>query len=54
MKNFTSRRRLPKTCLNLYSIVQKFEEILRSYLDCFNAECTQIEGLQLQTALMAL
>ncbi|MED6154878.1 hypothetical protein PIB30_000380 [Stylosanthes scabra] len=40
LKNFTTRRRLPKTCLNLYSIVQKSEESLRDYLDCFNSECT--------------
>ncbi|MED6147750.1 hypothetical protein PIB30_046618 [Stylosanthes scabra] len=40
MKNFTTRRRLPKTCLNLYSIVQKPYETFRSYLDCFNTECT--------------
>ncbi|MED6222758.1 hypothetical protein PIB30_067490 [Stylosanthes scabra] len=54
MKNFTTRRRLPKTYLNLYSIVQKPEETLRSYLDRFNTECTQIEELQSQAALMAL
>ncbi|MED6136041.1 hypothetical protein PIB30_052303 [Stylosanthes scabra] len=29
-------------------------ETLRSYLDRFNTECTQIEGLQSQAALMAL
>ncbi|MED6189094.1 hypothetical protein PIB30_092394 [Stylosanthes scabra] len=52
-ENFTTRRKLPKTCLNLYSIVQKPEETLRSYLDRFNTECTQIEGLQSQAALMA-
>ncbi|MED6121409.1 hypothetical protein PIB30_029896 [Stylosanthes scabra] len=46
LKNFTTRRRLPKTCLNLYSIVQKPEESLRDYLDRFNSECTQIEGLE--------
>ncbi|MED6155919.1 hypothetical protein PIB30_009982 [Stylosanthes scabra] len=40
LKNFTTRRRLPKTCLNLYSIVQKPEESLRNYLDHFNSECT--------------
>ncbi|MED6224180.1 hypothetical protein PIB30_081419 [Stylosanthes scabra] len=54
MKNFTTRRRLLKTCLNLYSVVQKPEETLRSYLDRFNTKCTQIEGLQSQVALMAL
>ncbi|MED6177402.1 hypothetical protein PIB30_097771 [Stylosanthes scabra] len=54
MKNFTTRRRLSKTCLNLYSVVQKSKETLRSYLDRFNTECTQIEGLQSQAALMAL
>ncbi|MED6113805.1 hypothetical protein PIB30_074252 [Stylosanthes scabra] len=41
IKNFTTRRRLPKTCLNLYLIVQKPEETLRSYLDRFNTECTR-------------
>ncbi|MED6198508.1 hypothetical protein PIB30_066972 [Stylosanthes scabra] len=54
MKNFTTHQRLPKTCLNLYSIVKKPEETLQSYLDRFNAECTQIEGLQTHAALMAL
>ncbi|MED6111673.1 hypothetical protein PIB30_054489 [Stylosanthes scabra] len=29
MKNFTTRRRLSKTCLNLYSVGQKSEETLR-------------------------
>ncbi|MED6205427.1 hypothetical protein PIB30_017460 [Stylosanthes scabra] len=28
LKNFTTRRKLPKTCLNLYSIVRKPEESL--------------------------
>ncbi|MED6172812.1 hypothetical protein PIB30_053405 [Stylosanthes scabra] len=32
----------------------KPEETLRSYLDRFNTECTQIEGLQSQATLMAL
>ncbi|MED6124347.1 hypothetical protein PIB30_058164 [Stylosanthes scabra] len=54
MKNITTRRRLPKTCLNLYSIVQKPEETLRSYLDRFNTEYAQIEGLQSHAALIAL
>ncbi|MED6120919.1 hypothetical protein PIB30_025403 [Stylosanthes scabra] len=40
LKNFTTQRNLPKTCLNLYSIVQKPEEPLRDYLDRFNTECT--------------
>ncbi|MED6219596.1 hypothetical protein PIB30_037214 [Stylosanthes scabra] len=54
LKNFTTRRRLPKTCLNLYSIAQKPKESLRDYLDRFNSECTQIEGLEYQATLMAL
>ncbi|MED6187782.1 hypothetical protein PIB30_079762 [Stylosanthes scabra] len=54
MKNFTTRRRLPKTCLNLYLVIQKSEETLQSYLDRFNTECTQIEGLQSHVTLMAL
>ncbi|MED6182651.1 hypothetical protein PIB30_030607 [Stylosanthes scabra] len=40
--------------MNLCSVVQKLEETLWSYLDRFSAECTQIEGLQCQDALMAL
>ncbi|MED6139518.1 hypothetical protein PIB30_084579 [Stylosanthes scabra] len=53
-EELTTHRKLPKTCLNLYSIVQKPEKTLRSYLDRFNTECTQIEGRQSQAALMAL
>ncbi|MED6222558.1 hypothetical protein PIB30_065559 [Stylosanthes scabra] len=53
MKNFTTRWRLLKTYLNLYSVVQKYEETLRSYMDRFNTKCTLIEGLQSQAALMA-
>ncbi|MED6204171.1 hypothetical protein PIB30_006587 [Stylosanthes scabra] len=54
LKNFITRRKLPKICMNLCSVVQKPEETLRSYLDRFSAECTRIEGLQCQDALMAL
>ncbi|MED6108234.1 hypothetical protein PIB30_021690 [Stylosanthes scabra] len=36
------------------SCPKKPDESLRNYLDRFNAECTQIEGLQCQATLMAL
>ncbi|MED6148630.1 hypothetical protein PIB30_054848 [Stylosanthes scabra] len=52
--NALDATKLPKTCLNLYSIVKKPEESLRDYLDRFNSECTQIEGLECQATLMAL
>ncbi|XP_057740456.1 uncharacterized protein LOC130957623 [Arachis stenosperma] len=54
LAQFTTRIAKAKHPINLLGVTQKADEMTRKYLDCFNDECLEIEGLTDSVASLCL
>ncbi|XP_015948452.1 uncharacterized protein LOC107473403 [Arachis duranensis] len=54
LAQFTTRIAKAKHPINLLGITQRPEELTRKYLDCFNDECLEIDGLTDSVASLCL